>query len=75
MGNTGIKVFAGPRDDPFFFDLVRFKEIVGGMQTSFRSPGVDTFSGTNVLSIVIEVPKSVLGNAATINLWGETKTK
>jgi hypothetical protein len=75
MGNTGIKVFAGPRDDPFFFDLVRFKEIVGGMQTSFRSPGVDTFAGTNVLSIVIEVPKSVLGNAATINLWGETKTK
>ena len=72
---SGMKVFAGPRDDPFFFDLVRFKEIIGGTQTSFRNPGVDTFAGTNVLSIVVEVPKSALGSAATINLWGETKTK
>jgi len=73
--SNGIKVFAGPRDDPFFFDLVRFKEIIGGTQTSFRSPGVDTFAGTNVMSIVVEVPKSLLGSAATINVWGETKSK
>jgi hypothetical protein len=72
---SGIKVFAGPRDDPFFFDLVRFKEIIGGTQTSFRSPGIDTFAGTNVMSIVVEVPKSMLGSATTINVWGETKSK
>jgi len=72
---NGIKVFAGPRDDPFFFDLVRYKEIIGGTQTSFRNPGVDTFAGTNVMSIVVEVPKSMLGNASTINIWGETKSK
>lgn len=73
--NGGIKVFAGPRDDPFFFDLVRFREIIAGTQTSFRNPGVDTFAGTNVMSIVVEVPKSMLGSATTINIWGETKTK
>lgn len=73
--SNGIKIFAGPRDDPFFFDLVRYKEIIGGTQTSFRSPGVDTFAGTNVMSIVVEVPKSMLGSAATINVWGETKSK
>lgn len=73
--SNGIKVFAGPRDDPFFFDLARFKEIIAGTQTSFRNPGVDTFAGTNVMSIVIEVPKSMLGNASTINIWGETKSK
>ena len=74
--NTGgMKLFAGPRDDPFFFDLVRFKEIIGGTQTSFRSPGVDTFAGTNVMSIVVEVPKSMLGSAASINVWAETKSK
>jgi hypothetical protein len=72
---SGIKVFAGPRDDPFFFDLVRFKDIIGGTQTGFRNPGVDTFAGTNVMSIVVEVPKSMLGSAAAINVWGETKTK
>lgn len=73
--SNGTRAFAGPRDDPFFFDLVRFKEILGGTQPGFRSPGVDSFAGTNVMSIVVEVPKSLLGAAATINVWGETKSK
>jgi Domain of unknown function (DUF4331) len=73
--SNGIKVFAGPRDDPFFFDLVRFREVIAGTQSSFRSPGVDTFAGTNVMSLVIEVPKSLLGTAATLNVWAEAKTK
>lgn len=72
---NGIRVFAGPRDDPFFFDLVRFKEIIAGTQTSFRTPGIDAFAGTNVMSIVVEVPKTMLGAATSINVWGETKTK
>jgi hypothetical protein len=76
IGGTGpIKVFAGPRDDPFFFDLVRFKEILSGEAGSFRNPGVDTFAGTNVMSIVVEVPKALLGSASSINVWGETKVK
>ena len=33
---NGTRIFAGPRDDPFFFDLTRFKEIIGGHETSFR---------------------------------------
>src|SRR5215467_3501576 len=28
--DKGIKVFAGPRDDPFFFDLTQFKHIIAG---------------------------------------------
>jgi hypothetical protein len=72
---NGIKIFAGPRDDPFFFDLTRFKEVVAGTQTGFRNPGVDAFAGTNVMSIVVEVPKTLLGTAASINVWAETKSK
>jgi hypothetical protein len=74
--NGGIKVFAGPRDDPFFFDLNQFKKITGGMATSFNNPGTDAFAGTNVLSFVVEVPKSML-NAANgkLNVWLETKKK
>ena len=72
---NGIRIFAGPRDDPFFFDLARFKEIINGTQTSFRTTGVDFFAGTNVMSIVVEVPKSLLGSATTINVWAETKSK
>lgn len=75
MNANGIRIFAGPRDDPFFFDLVRFKEILAGTQAGFRSPGVDSFAGTNVMAIVVEVPKTLLGTGATINVWAETKSK
>jgi len=73
--NSGMKAFVGPRDDPFFFDIVRFREILAGTATAFRTPGQDSFAGTNVLSLVVEVPKSMLGSAATLNVWAESKTK
>src|SRR5712691_3424622 len=34
----GIKVFAGVRDDPFFFDLAQCKKIVACLATSFNNP-------------------------------------
>ncbi len=74
-GSTGIKVFAGPRDDPFFFDLNRYKAILAGTATGFANPGTDTFAGTNVLSVVVEVPKSLIGASGNIGVWLETKKK
>ncbi|PWT95354.1 MAG: molecular chaperone DnaK [Bacteroidetes bacterium] len=75
-GYGGIKAFAGPRDDPFFFDLDQFKKIIGGTESSFHNPGTDRFAGTNVLSVVVEVPKSMLGaSSGKINVWLETKKK
>jgi hypothetical protein len=74
-GATGIKVFAGPRDDPFFFDLNRYKAILAGTATAFANPGTDTFAGTNVMSVVVEVPKSLIGASGPINVWLETKKK
>ncbi len=72
--NAGITVFAGPRDDPFFMDFAQFGEILAGNATSFNDPGADTFAGTNVLSIVVELPKISLGGNA-LNTWLETKIK
>jgi hypothetical protein len=46
---TGRKLYVGPRDDPFFFDLA-------GFQAGLKFTGVDTFKGTNVTAIVFEVP-------------------
>ena len=77
-GSTGIQVFAGPRDDPFYFDLGQFNKIISGMATSFNNPGTDAVAGTNVLSVVLEVPKSLVGTIAasnTINVWLKTKKK
>lgn len=72
---NGMKFFAGPRDDPFFFDLGQFKSILMGTASGFNNPGTDTFAGTNVLSTIIEVPKSLLGSSTSINVWAETKKK
>ena len=75
---TGVQVFAGLRDDPFFIDLEQFFKIVPDRRpstgplsqpqtqqaTSFRTPGIDFLRGYNALAIVVEVPKSMLTNAS-----------
>ena len=71
----GMKYFAGPRDDPFFMDFAQYSNIISGNATSFNNPGNDTFAGTNVMSVVVEVPKNVLGGNGTLNTWVEAKTK
>lgn len=71
----GIMAFAGPRDDPFFMDFNRYGAIIAGNETEFANPGDDTFAGTNVMSVVVEVPKSMIGGTGTINTWVETKRK
>lgn len=45
--------FAGPVDDPFFFDGVGFQRFVAGLG-GFR--GEDSFAGFNVSAIAIELP-------------------
>jgi hypothetical protein len=76
VGNyDGMKYFAGPRDDPFFMDFAQYSDIIAGNATSFNDPGDDTFAGTNVLSVVVEVPKILLGGSGSLNTWVEVKTK
>ncbi|KPM46698.1 DUF4331 family protein [Jiulongibacter sediminis] len=73
--NNGMMAFAGPRDDPFFFDFGKFTDILAGNATGFDANGTDTFAGSNVMSVVIEVPKSSLGGSGTLNTWVEAKKK
>jgi hypothetical protein len=72
---NGISVFAGPRDDPFFFDLNQFHAILAGTATSFNNPGTDFFAGTNVLGVVVEVPKWYLRSSGKIGVWLTTRTQ
>ena len=72
---NGMKLFAGPRDDPFFFDLDQYHKILDGMAASFNDPGTDKFAGLNVMSVVVEIPKAVLGGTGKLNVWLETKKK
>lgn len=70
---NGMRLFAGVRDDPFFFDFTRFSAILAGEESSFRDPGVDTFAGLNVYSIVVELPLARLGgDPSSLSVWGTT---
>jgi hypothetical protein len=62
-------VFAGTRDDPFFFDLpgfIEFKNQLLGGSTNLGTllggfTATDAFAGTNILSIAIKLPNAKLG--------------
>ena len=53
-----ITVFAGPRQDPFFFDLVGFNRSTASGTNQFT--GVDAFTGKNINAIVVEFPASMV---------------
>jgi hypothetical protein len=102
--SNGIKLFAGPTDDPFYFDLFKFRDIVNGVGASLSDDvntgkydgdrdsdsemeGIqpypasfdsanpkDALAGTNVLSVVVEIPKSMLKTSSTFNVWVESKS-
>ena len=64
-----MSYFAGPRRDPFYFDMNRFINIKSGNAApeGFFTPeeSSDFFLELNTLAIVIEVPNSLLGDAPT----------
>ena len=61
----GVKVFAGLRSDPFFFDLDGFKKAVLGAnngRTGFCDSGtVDFFQNFNTNAIVLQLHNGILG--------------
>lgn len=65
-------VFAGPRSDPFFFDLDAFKHVVAGDPSRSFCDGkqADFFAPLNTNAIVIEVPNAAL--PANIGVWAST---
>lgn len=80
LGGQDLTVFAGLREDPFFFDVEQFfllrADFANGPpnNTTFRDDAnaVDFTDGYNVLSIVVRVPRSFLqqGNAETsFDVW------
>jgi hypothetical protein len=68
-GELGIRAFAGMADDPFFFDLPGFLTL----DFCSTDPAPDTFAGTNVTVLVLEVPNAVLVDGGTVlGVWAET---
>lgn len=69
----GVKLFAGPRQDAFFFDFFQFNAVIGGMAPGgfkVAAEATDTFDGANTMSIVVELPNAMLGATTATNVLG-----
>ncbi len=85
IGNSKIDVFAGLREDPFFFDVEQFFRVRAGAAgigpaVGFRPPSqaIDFAKGYNVNTIVVRVPRSFLrGNRETkvFDVWETISTR
>jgi hypothetical protein len=74
-GDGSVLVYAGSREDPFFFDLDGYLETLMSGTLSF-DPANDTFAGLNVTSIVVEMDAAAAANGATtIQSWITTGRK
>jgi hypothetical protein len=69
---AGTRIWAGPREDPFFFDLDGFQETLDTGTLSFSSMN-DSFAALNVTSIVVEMDAAAAADGATdIQIWATT---
>lgn len=70
-----LRVFAGLRDDPFFFDLDGFRATLMSGAIMFDNTN-DTFTGTNVTAVVLEMSiDAVAGGGDAVSLWVSTGRK
>ncbi|BDA69805.1 hypothetical protein RIVM261_075290 [Rivularia sp. IAM M-261] len=79
LGNSRVSVFAGLREDPFFFDVEQFFRVRAGAlgigpAVGFRPPekAIDFATGYNVNAIVVRVPRKLLQgrtDTTTFDVW------
>jgi hypothetical protein len=80
-GASRMCTFAGLRDDPFFFDAAAFTSVLSSCLAGACDPGplvdadtdgTDSFAGTNVLSIVVDIQNAEFGTATNLAVWAST---
>lgn len=77
----GGKVFAGPRDDPFFIDIGSAFDLLGLRPLNSahaiplpNAPGVDGLAGYNIHAIAFQVPISTLQlSNGVFGVWAQSK--
>jgi len=69
LQKDGVKTFAGLLDDPFYFDLLGFRETRSTGSIRFNNQR-SFFTGQNDTAFVIEVPKSrFAGGTGKLSVW------
>jgi Domain of unknown function (DUF4331) len=71
----GLRVFAGPRWDPFIMDARAALTTIATGELAFTDPGSIFLDGKNVLSLVVEVDTALLGGAVLVGVVAETLTR
>ncbi|MFC7278865.1 DUF4331 family protein [Paractinoplanes rhizophilus] len=74
---AGVRVFAGPRWDPFILDAPAALRTVATGKLAFTDPSAIFLDGKNVLSIVVELDCAQLlgGRAGLVGVAAETLTR
>jgi len=72
----GVRVFAGPRWDPFIMDAPAALKTIATGELAFTDPGSIYMDGKNVLSLVVEVDcVEVLDGLELVGVVAETLTR
>ena len=72
----GLRVFAGPRWDPFIMDAPAALKTIATGELAFTDPGAIYMDGKNVLSLVVEFDRErFLGSAELVGVVAETLTR
>ena len=72
----GVRVFAGPRWDPFIMDAPAALKTIATGKLAFTDPGAIYLDGKNILSLVVEVDcDQILGRAELFAVVAETLTR
>ena len=73
---SGVRVFAGPRWDPFIMDAPAGLKTIAEQRLMFTDPGSIFLDGKNVLALVVELDcAEVLGNVGMVAVVAETRTR
>ncbi|AKG23643.1 DUF4331 domain-containing protein [Calothrix sp. 336/3] len=85
LGKHNVTVFAGLREDPFFFDVEQYFRVRAGAlgigpAVGFRpaNKALDFATGYNVNAIVVKIPRSLLAgnsNTTTFDVWQTISVK
>lgn len=72
LSRDGVRIYAGLRDDPFFFDLQGFRDTRASGMLKFDKTR-NFFANKNDTIVILEIPKSRLGGAAnSVDVWATT---
>jgi hypothetical protein len=71
----GVRVFAGPRWDPFIMDARAALTTIATGELAFTNPGSIFLDGKNVLGLVVELDCALLGGAQLVGVAAETLTR